>query len=323
MLDSIRNSSLPIAGTPPPRVRWIWLMRGLTIVFTLLAILLLYRTLSRYEFDELVAAIAAVPLSHLFAAIGWAAASYLCLTGFDWLGLTYVGCRLPYRKVAFTSFVSLSLGHNIGFAGLSSGAIRYRYYSREGLKVTDVARLIVFCGITVSLGLLVLAAIAVLARPAEAGKLLGLGAPALVALGVVCLLIPLAYVGLAWILHRPIVIYRWVLEIPSVKIALGQIALGTLNFACVAACLHQTLAAFLEVPYLTTAAIYVLANTAGLITHVPGGLGVIESVVVYLVPGSGVLPLVLVFRSVYFLLPLAIGSTLFLVTELRLRTRHA
>src|SRR3712207_8967800 len=51
-----------------------------------------------------------------------------------------LGRPLSYPKVALASFVSLSLGHNIGFAGLSSGAIRYRFYSRAGLTAEEVAK---------------------------------------------------------------------------------------------------------------------------------------------------------------------------------------
>src|SRR5690606_1118282 len=45
----------------------------------------------------------------------FAAASYLCLTGFDALAVRYAGRPLPYRRVALASFVSLTIGHNIGF----------------------------------------------------------------------------------------------------------------------------------------------------------------------------------------------------------------
>ncbi|HEX9903682.1 MAG TPA: UPF0104 family protein, partial [Propylenella sp.] len=114
-----------------------------------LAAFLLYRTLSRYDYDELVQSIASIPPFRLATALLFAAASYLCLTGFDALALRYVGHPLPYRKVALASFVSLSLGHNIGFAALSSGTIRYRFYSREGLTAEEVAKVIVFCGTTV------------------------------------------------------------------------------------------------------------------------------------------------------------------------------
>ena len=68
--------------------------------------------------------------------------------------------------------------------------------------------------------------------------------------------------------------------------------------------------------YIGVASVYVIANTTALISHVPGGLGVIESVVMYLLPGQDLIGPLLVFRFVYFLIPLCIGLVVFLVTEL-------
>jgi glycosyltransferase 2 family protein len=75
------------------------------------------------------------------------------------------------------------------------------------------------------------------------------------------------------------------------------------------------------VGYLGVATVYVLANLATLLSHVPGGLGVIESVVLFLLPEQHVIGALIMFRLVYFLVPLCIGSLLFAVVEL-LRTRR-
>jgi uncharacterized membrane protein YbhN (UPF0104 family) len=132
------------------------LMPFIAVAAIALAAFLLYRTLSRYSWPEIAASVAAIPVHRLIFAAGFAAASYLCLTGFDYLALRYVGRPLPYRKAALASFVALSMGHNIGLAALSSGTIRYRFYSRWGLSAGEVAKVILFCGITVGLGLITL-----------------------------------------------------------------------------------------------------------------------------------------------------------------------
>jgi uncharacterized membrane protein YbhN (UPF0104 family) len=309
------------AFVPASDVFWLWLRRLVLALAVALAAILLYRSLRTYDPDELLASVLSVPWPNLAAAAGWAAASYVCLTGFDWLGLAYVGRRLPYRKVALASFVSLSIGHNIGVAGLSSGAIRYRYYSREGLDASEVTKLVVLCGTTVALGLMTLAGIALLAKPGQAQEMLHVPKPTLLAIGGACALVPAAYLVLAWLIHHPIRVYRWSIGLPGVKLALAQIVVGATNFACVAACLHQLLSTSSDVGYISTASAFVTANGAALLSHVPGGLGVIESVVVYLVPGDNVLPLVLVFRFIYFLVPLAIGGSLLALTEVMVRRR--
>jgi uncharacterized membrane protein YbhN (UPF0104 family) len=236
------------------------------------------------------------------------------------MGVRYVGRSLPYRRVAMTSFVALSIGHNIGFAALSSGAIRYRLYSQWGFGVGEVAKLILFCALTVGLGLGVLGGLALLLQPGLAQEITHLDRPLVLALGAACMLVAIAYLGAAAFVRRPLRFRRWSLEMPSLRLALGQIVIGPLNFAFVAACLYEALAASAEVSYLGVATVYVIANVATLVSHVPGGLGVIESVVLYLMPDQQVIGALILFRLAYFLVPLCIGSVLFALIELLMRT---
>ena len=102
---------------------------------------------------------------------------------------------------------------------------------------------------------------------------------------------------------------------PEFNLALAQVAVGSANFASVAACLHQTLTADADVPYFAVAAVYVIAKSVALLTHVPGGFGVVESVVMFLLPGGKIV------GAIYFLVPLCIGGLLFAITELYYRGR--
>ncbi len=286
-----------------------------------LAGFLLHRTLAQYSYDEIVSSVTGVPQRRLLLAGAFAAASYLCLTGFDWLALRYVEKPLPYPRAALASFVALSLGHNIGFAALSSGTIRYRFYSRWGLTAEEIAKLVLFCGLTVGLGLAVLGGVALLARPALASEMTGLGLPAVITLGGACIAAVAGYLALAAWVRTPLRFRRWSLQMPPLRLALAQVGIGALNFACVAACLHQAILAAADAPYLNVAAVYVIANTAAIVSHVPGGLGVIESVVSYLIPGAVLVGPLLVFRFVYFLGPLMIGGAVLAAAELVFRSR--
>ena len=101
--------------------KWAKLGRPLKVMLIAAALglagYLLYRTLARYDLDQVIASVTSIPLHNLALAGGFAAASYLCLTGFDALAVRYVGRPLPYRQVATASFVALSIGHNIGSPG--------------------------------------------------------------------------------------------------------------------------------------------------------------------------------------------------------------
>jgi hypothetical protein len=71
------------------------------------------------------------------------------------------------------------------------------------------------------------------------------------------------------------------------------------------------------------AAAYVAANAVGIVSHVPGGLGVIEAVLLSLVPGANVIGALVAFRAIYFLIPFLIGGVVLGVSELLRRRRRA
>lgn len=300
-----------------------WLKRAAAVVILALAGFLLYRTLSDYSFEEIVQSVKAIPPARLLAGLAFSAGSYFCLTWFDFMAVRYAGKPLPYHRCALSSFSALSLGHNIGFAALSSGAIRYRFYTRFGLTPGDVAKVIIFCGLTVGIGMLTLAGIALSLRPDLAATMLGLTQPMALAGGAICFALVALYVLAAAFVRGAIRIKTWSLRMPPWKFAIAQIFVGAANYACVAGCLHQMLSAAREVPYLAVAATYVLANTSALITHAPGGLGVVESVVSFLLPGAGVIGALVMFRVAYYLVPLCIGGPLFGLSEIYYRRKKS
>jgi uncharacterized membrane protein YbhN (UPF0104 family) len=298
------------------------LLINATLIFgLLLAAYLLYKVFNRYSLDEVTRSIAAIPVSRLFAGVGFAALSYFCLTWFDWMGLRYAGRPLSYPRAAIASFTGLSIGHNLGVAALSSGAVRYRYYARWGLNTEEVAKVILFCGVTVGIGLSALTGIALLINPEDAANLLKLSARALFLLGLTCVAVPAIYVVLAATVRAPLRLWKWRFEMPRVELAIGQVVIGTLNFIFVSACLHQMLAAQGETSFVQTATAFVLANVAILITHVPGGLGVLEATVSHVLPGAASIGALVAFRVIYFVLPLLIGLPILAISEVVFR-RH-
>jgi uncharacterized membrane protein YbhN (UPF0104 family) len=283
---------------------------------------LLYRALSAYDRAKIVEAIFAIPRPRLVLGALFVAGSYFSLTLFDTLAIRYIGAKLPYRRIALASFTALSIGHTLGVAAVSSGAIRYRFYSRWGIGAGNIARIIVFCAMTAGLGLNTLIGLALLLQANLAADLLGFSQTSAIALGAGCLLLSALYVVLAAVLRRPLAIKRWEIPMPPVKLALAQISIGTMNFCFVAAALYELLTATVGLGYFTVATVYVLANVASLVSHVPGGLGVLEAVVIHVLPEVSVIGALVVFRFIYFLVPFTIGAALFVAYELTQRRRR-
>ena len=281
-----------------------------------LAVFLLYRVLRGYSLDDIVAAVAAIPAERIALAAGFAAGSYLTLTLFDALAVRYVGRDLPYRKIALASFVGLSIGHSIGFAALSSGTLRYRFYSGWGLGAGDVARIIVFCGTTVGLGLASLAGTALLVQPELAARATGLGDSAVRAVAPLCFGAVIAYLVGTCRVRRVIRVKGWRLPMPPPELAAAQVLVGLLNFTLVAATLYQVLSAAGDVDFFSVAAAYAIANVAALVAHVPGGWGVLEAVVILLLPEIDPIGALIVYRVVYYLVPFAVGALTLAFAEL-------
>jgi uncharacterized membrane protein YbhN (UPF0104 family) len=272
-----------------------------------------YRTFGDRSGPEILAAIGAIPEMSVALAIGCAAASYVCLSLFDTLAVRAIGRDLPYRNIALTSFVSLGIGHTVGVAVMSSGALRYRFYSGFGLRAGEVGKIVVLCGLTVGLGLLGLAGLILIVRPDLGLGALGLSPLAARGIGALCLVLDAAYIVVAWRKREPLSIRGHEIRLPSVRIACAQVAIGTVNFAFVAATLHQLLAGAAQ--YSEAVAAYVLGNMASLVSHVPGGLGVLEFMISKLVSHGNVIGALIAFRIVYFLVPLILASTLLLISE--------
>jgi uncharacterized membrane protein YbhN (UPF0104 family) len=283
---------------------------------------LLYRTWSQYSFDDVMRALKSIPKTNLVLGLLFAACSYFCLTWNDWLGVRYAGKPLPFRQTALASFTGLSIGHNVGLAALSSGAVRYRFYSRWGLSAEEIAKIIVFCGATVALGLSTLGAISLYLRPDDAAKMTGLSPSAVSGVTIACLAFPIIYLVLSATLRKPLRIRRWHFDMPIFRLAVGQVIVGTVNFAFVAACLHQMLSALGDAPYLKVATASITANIAAIISHIPGGLGVLEATVVHVMPGAESIAAVVAYRVIYYFIPLAIGIPLFIASEVILKSEE-
>lgn len=298
------------------RIDWRRLSALVTILLTLVALGIVIHAIDKISWPKVLASLDHVGLVRFAWSLLFTAASYLTLTGFDWLGIAHLGRRLSYRRVALTSFLSLSIGHTVGLAPLSSGAIRFRYYSEAGLNASQVASVIALSAVTVALGETTLCGVALLWQPALGGRLLHVDRNLAGLIGAACLAFPLLYLLMAWRCRRQIHCWRWSFSMPSIRIALGQVFLGLLNYGFVAAALYCVFASAGHARFAEVATAYVVGNLASLISHVPGGLGVLEMVIGALFPGADSVGPLISFRIAYFLIPLFLGCLAFAATEL-------
>jgi len=301
------------------------LVVGVSLLLFVAALWVLHRELTGIHLSDVLARLASVKPAALGLALAFTTASYLALIGYDALALRYAGRPLPYPRVALTSFVATAVGHNLGMATLSGGAVRLRIYSAAGLSATDVATVVAMVGLTFGVGVTFLAASVLILVPVGASLLLNVPQSLARGVGLAVLAILGAYPVLGALRRRPVTVGAWQLRIPDPATTIGQIALSTVDLACAAAVLYTLLPADASLSYPLFLSVYVLAIIAGILSYVPAGLGVFETVLLLglpTVPKDALLVAVLLYRLIYYLLPLAAAALLAAGHELQLYRRH-
>jgi phosphatidylglycerol lysyltransferase len=289
------------------------LVAGVSLSLFVFALAMLHHELARVHLSGIRNALDQMPASGLLLAALGTLGSYLALTGYDVLALRHLDHRLPYPRVALNAFIATTVGHNLGMALFSAGAVRLRLYTAAGLSTTEVAGLAALVGLTFGVGVTCVAGLALLLEPAEAGQLLHLSAGSSRFIGALLLVVVAAYLGASLFRRAPLRMGNWQWHVPSTGIALGQLLLATADLGCAAAALFWLLPADAAVSFPMFLGVYALAVVAGIVSHVPAGVGVFETVLVLALPGvprESLLAAILAYRAIYYLAPLAAAAML-------------
>ena len=285
-----------------------------------IAIVALHRLGGEFHLRDILAEFAAIEGWQVAASVLLAAGSYFALTGYERLALEYTGKSLPWKQYGLTSFVAYAVGHNVGVAALSGGAVRYRMYSPLGLGAGEIARIVVFCTLTFALGVATLAGISLVTNAGEASSLLHAPVALSVTLGIVMLAGVCGYLVACKFVRAPVSWRGWQLHLPAPGLAVRQVALASLDLSLASSTLYVLLPASANVDFLTFEGLYMVALAAGVLSAVPGGLGVFESILVLLlpdVPTPQLLGALLGYRLIYYALPFVLALALLSVHELR------
>jgi phosphatidylglycerol lysyltransferase len=312
------------------KARWVsraWI--AVRVALAGLAFVALRRELANVSATEVLTAIEGFGLIRVIAAVLVAAASFLTIGIFELMALRdtaryEVGppkWKVPAGVALMTSFVSNALSQTIGLAVLTGSAIRMRVYSRYRMGAGAVARVSGFVTITATLGLLAAGAVALVQTPASLPPRIGVS---LKMFGIALSIPAVAYMGWALIGKGTIGRNGWRMHPPSRRVAVAQVVLSVADWLLTGAVLFILLPASSTIGFAAFLGIYLVAQTAGVVSHVPGGFGVFEGAFISLITlsdptlSTGVVAASLVvYRVVYYLLPLAIAMVIAAVADLR------
>jgi uncharacterized membrane protein YbhN (UPF0104 family) len=251
-------------------------------------------------------------------AIGVAIAlpGYLACASYDLVGRHCTGHDLPPGRTAAISYVGYCLSLNLG-ALIGGLAFRYRLYAPSELPAWTIGKVIALSVLTNWSGYVLLAGSLLAFAPPELPDTWGTSAPILRACGVVLLMVAASYVWLCIRRGGETLRFRGrSLEIPSFRVLCVQLALSLVSWSAIGGALAWLLP---EVSWLAVMPVLLTASIAGVVSHVPGGLGVTETVFVAMlgheVGRPQLLGALLAFRATYYLVPFAFALAIYAVLE--------
>ena len=308
-------------GQLTSRAWWPWLRRTVTAVFFTLVAWLLVTQARTIEWDRVLSSLRDYPLSASWGAVALGAASYGLYSCFDLLGRHYTGHTLRAATVMQLTFVSYAFNLNLGSV-VGGIAFRYRLYSRLGLAVGTITRVMSFSMLANWMGYLLLAGLVFSLQPPALPPGWKIDAFQLRLIGFALLALALAYLGAcAFSTQRSFSLRGHDIELPSLRLAGLQVAMGAANWLLMSGIVFILLQH--RIDFFSVASVLLLAAIAGVITHIPGNLGVLEAVFVALLshrmPRHELLAGLVAYRVVYFLAPLLAAAVVYLVMETRAR----
>lgn len=275
------------------------------------ALWILHHALGEFHYHDILRQLHSFRPWQIASALGLTGLSYVLMTGYDWLAVRYVQHPLAASKIIFTSFISYAFSNNIGLSLLAAGSIRYRLYSAWGLSTEEIARVLSFTVATFWLGVCASGGVTFLVEPLRLPPVLHLPFHSIHPLGWGLLAMVIGYLVAVHFRSQPFTIRGWQLSLPRPRFAWAQLLVGMVDWLLAGSVLYVLLptSAHISLPHLL--GIFLLAQVVALISHVPGGLGVFESLVVISlpkVPLDALAGSLMLYRVIYYLLPLACAS---------------
>lgn len=306
------------------RSRWPVIRRVLTVAFLLLLAGLLLRYAQAVDWREVGAAIAATPRPRLALAAIATLLAYLVYCHLDVLARTYTAHPLGYWRVLGISLVCYAFNLNLG--GMVGGiGLRYRLYSHAGLRTSTISRIVVFVIGGNWSGFLLLAGFALALNPLPLPPGWEIGETVLRIAGAGMVVAELAWLAMcAFSPRRSWALRGHEVELPSLRMALYQLALASASWLAIASILFVLMPG--DVDFLTVAGVLALSVVANVITHIPGNIGVLEAVFVAMLSGVAppeqILAAVLTYRALFYIGPLLLALAAYVSLEGHARGRR-
>lgn len=294
-----------------------WTKRAATAALLALIGLLVFDRAREMDWGGVAAALESYRLTAVGAAFAIGLPAFVACACFDLIGRHATGHGLAVRRVMLISFTGYYFSLNLG-ALIGGLAFRYRLYVPYGLPAMTISQIIGMSVLTNWSGYVLVAGAVLVYQPPDLPPGWSIGAAPMRVLGGALLAIAAGYFAVCAVRGGTRVQWKGsVLRLPTVGVAAVQVALSIVSWGGIGAVIAWLLPG--DAGWLAVMPVLMISAIAGIWSHIPSGLGVIEVVFLALlghrVAESELLAGLLVFRAVYYLVPFALAIVAYAYLE--------
>lgn len=296
---------------------WSWIKRIAPWCLAAVVLALVANQARTVQWPEVWQALRSQSASTLALAATLGLAGYGLYASFDLIGRRLTGHKLSTSRTLLTAATSYAF--NLNFGALVGGlAIRLRLYTRWGLQPHRVMQIVAHSMVTNWLGYLWVGGAVLMWSPPRLPEAWMLPDVGLRAIGLAMIAGALAYLlACRFARQRERRWGKYTVTLPDAPLAALQALMGGASWLLIGAIVWGLLGGRIDYP--TVLGAMLLAAVAGVITHVPANLGVMEAVLLATlggkVPAPELLAAALAYRATYYLLPLALALPAYLLSE--------
>lgn len=288
------------------------------LALMIFSIVLVRKKLAGLTWEQVLDGVATIPMHQIALAILFTAVNFVVLTGYDLIAVRYLKKELPLRRVMVGAIIGYALSNVLGWM-IGGTAIRFRLYASWGFRLIEIIALVSILSVTFWLGMFLLAGIAFVMLPvrlpAHYQEALHFS-PHLY--GYAFLSVVGAYLLATIFIRKPVHIGNQEFAFPPFRLSLLQLGVSATDFALASLVLWVLLPPG-TVNYSTVLVSYLAAMIVTVVTHIPGGFGILELVIMELLTkdedeGSSlkvaVTAALLLFRVIYYFAPAVVAGVL-------------
>lgn len=306
-------------------IPWARVKKGVSVLFFALIGYLLVTKALELDWQKIWTTFKGTDPLTLLTATGLGMVCYLAYASYDLIGRSLFNVAVPKYKTLLAAWISYACNVNFG-ALIGSVAFRYRLYARLGVNASTVTKIMSVSVFSNWLGYLMLAGVLFVSGAFTPPDSWFVSAQGFRWLGLVFCLLVVAYVGAcAFMPNAQVHVRGRTLTLPALPMVAWQLATATVHWTLMACVIYQFFAG--DVAFGKVYIALLVSCVAGAISHVPGGLGVVEAVFTALLlgelPRHEIIAAVFAYRCVFYFVPLLLTLPTYVVFETALAERKA